>query len=82
MSEMQSTLDRLEARIEIQTARIDALYRLLERRGILPRAVDSAGHDALFDEESEALDLSCDWERPRPAGRRATRLHVGDATGV
>jgi hypothetical protein len=80
MSEMRATLDRLERRIEDQTARIDALYRMLELRG-LPR--DDAGRgDALFDElfpdEDEPLA-----PRPEvPTRRRATRLHVGSATGV
>jgi hypothetical protein len=83
MSEMQAPLDRLETRIENQAARIDALYRLLELHGILPRAVDAGRGDALFDHESEALGLSCGWDaRRRPAGRPATRLRVGDATGV
>jgi len=34
MNERQSTLDRLEARLEHQTARIDELYRLLEERSV------------------------------------------------
>jgi hypothetical protein len=83
MNEMQTTLDRLERRIEDQTARIDALYALLELRGILPHAADAGRGDALFDDESEAPDRSCGWhEKPRPTRRRATRLRVGEATGV
>ncbi|MGZ4332788.1 MAG: hypothetical protein ACXVRV_01745 [Gaiellaceae bacterium] len=82
MNENQNTLDRLEARIEDQTARIDALYRLLELRGILPRATDACRGDALFDDESEGLDLSGWAAKPRPTRRRSTRLHVGTATGV
>jgi len=34
MNDRHSTLDRLEARLEHQTARIDELYRLLEERGV------------------------------------------------
>jgi hypothetical protein len=41
MNETQATLDRLERRLEEQTARIDALYRMLERRGLVPRAVEA-----------------------------------------
>jgi hypothetical protein len=82
MNEMHATLDRLEARIEDQEARIDTLYRLLEQRGILPRTVDAGGGDALFDEEPEALDLPSWHESPHPTRCRATRFHVGEATGV
>jgi hypothetical protein len=38
-----SALDRLEARLERQAARIDALYRALEARGILPPESEEAG---------------------------------------
>ncbi len=78
MDEMHATLDRLETRIEDQGARIDALYRLLELRGILPQAVDAGRGDALSDEEPEVLDLPSWHESPRPA----RRFHVGEATGV
>jgi hypothetical protein len=84
MNEMHATLDRLETRIEDQTARGDALYRLLELRGILPRRVDVGRGAALFDDDSAELDLSCRWqERPETTVRRAApRFHVGEATGV
>jgi hypothetical protein len=84
MSEMHATLDRLETQIEDQAARIDALYALLELRGILPRRADVGRGDALFDDESEGLDLSCRrQERPQPTVRRAApSFHVGEATGV
>ena len=82
MNENQNTLDRLETRIEDQTARIDALYRLLELRGILPHAPDAGRGDALFDHESEGLDLSGWVAKPRPTQRRSTCLRVGTATGV
>jgi hypothetical protein len=83
MNEMHATLDRLETRIEDQAARIDALYALLELRGILPRRVDVGRGDALFDDSAE-LNLSCRRpERPQPTVRRAApRFHVGEATGV
>jgi hypothetical protein len=82
MNETHVTLDRLERRIEDQTARIDALYQLLELRGILPRSVEVGRGDALSDEESAALDLPSWHETPRPTRRRATRFHLGTATGV
>ena len=83
MNETHVTLDRLERRIEDQAARIDALYGLLEARGILPRGADAGSGDALFDSESEELDVSCGWERkPRPKARPVARFHVGEATGV
>ncbi len=83
MDEMHAALDRLERRIEFQTARIDSLCALLERRGILPRDADADGDDALLGDEPEALDLSCGWEaKSRPTARRAARFHVGEATGV
>ena len=69
MDEMHAALDRLEAQIEDQTARIDALYALLELRGILP--------------QPEAPDVSCGWDgQRRPTARRARHFHLGEATGV
>ena len=83
MNEMHATLDRLEIAIEDQSERIDALYGLLELRGILPRGGEAGRGDALFDDESEALDLSGGRKgRRRPAADRATRFHLGEATGV
>jgi len=83
MNEMHATLDRLEIAIEDQSERIDALYGLLELRGILPRGGDAGRGDPLFDVESEDLDLSGGWNRRRrPAAHRATRFHLGEATGV
>jgi hypothetical protein len=82
MDETQARLDRLEARLEDQVARIDALYRLLEQRGLLPRGAEAGRGDALFDDESEVLDLSPHPETRRHTARRATRFHVGTATGV
>ena len=70
MNEMHATLDRLERRVEDQGARIDALYRLLEVRGILPRDVDAGRADALPREEQ------------RRTRRRAAHFHIGTATGV
>jgi hypothetical protein len=82
MNETQARLERVETRLEAQVARIDALYRLLEQRGILPRGAEVGRGDALFDDESEVLDLSPHPETRRHAVRRATRFHVGTATGV
>ena len=82
MNEMHSTLDRLEARLDYQTARIDALYRALERHGL---TVDDAvpRGDALFDDVVETRDAGS-ARRPRRAraARRAVRLRVGQGTGV
>jgi hypothetical protein len=80
MNETNAQLDRLETRLEDQTARIDAVYGLLELRGILPRGADAGRGDALFDDESEELDLSRSWDRP--TSRRAAHFHLGEATGV
>jgi hypothetical protein len=78
-----ATLDRLETRIEDQTARIDALYGLLELRGILPRRADAGRGGALFDDESEDFDLSSGWEGGRrPTAHRSPHFHLGEATGV
>ena len=83
MDEMHAALDRLETRIDDQTARIDALYELLEQRGMLPPTVAAARGGSLFDDASEARDRSFVWkQKPRPTRRRATRLRVGNATGV
>jgi hypothetical protein len=68
MREMHSTLDRLEARLDYQAARIDALYRLLGTRGVLPARVE----DEPLVREIHAA----------PARHAPIRLHVGDATGV
>jgi hypothetical protein len=83
MDEMHEALERLETRIEDESARIDALYGLLELRGILPRGAGVGRGDALFDDESDALDLSCGWEDSRRlTARRTARFHLGEATGV
>ena len=83
MDDTHVALDRLEARIEDQAARIDALYRLLELRGILPRGVGTGRGDALSDEGSETVDFSGGWEgKRRPAVDRRAHFHVGEATGV
>jgi hypothetical protein len=83
MTEMHSLLYRLEARIDHQAARIDALHRELEERGILADATQAHAVDPLFDElvdpEDAPFAIGIGHE-PRP--RRATRLRVGDATGV
>jgi gamma-glutamyl:cysteine ligase YbdK (ATP-grasp superfamily) len=83
MVEPHSHLERLEARIDDQTARIDALYALLEAHGIVARPT-AAGHNALSAEiVQNAHSMSGVKVHARPA-RRPTRsgIHLGDATGV
>ncbi|HZD87543.1 MAG TPA: hypothetical protein VE088_06015 [Gaiellaceae bacterium] len=76
-----SVLDRLEARIDHQAARLDALYAALEAGGVLEPA-DAAVSDALFDElvqiEDSPLARDLAGER-RP--RAVDALHLGGATG-
>jgi hypothetical protein len=81
MDEMRAAMDRLEARLDHQAGRIDALYELLELRGIVPRSVGTARGDAFDDPDTR--DLCSVWkQRSRPTMRRSSRFHVGDATGV
>lgn len=68
MTAMHSTVDRLEARIDYQAARIDALYRILEASGVLPARVE---------DEPLVREAHAGSARHTPI-----RLHVGDATGV
>jgi hypothetical protein len=70
-----TTVDRLEARIDHQAARIDELFRLLKARGLIPDPA-YAPNDVLFDELVQIEDS--------PLGRdqSALPLHVGEATGV
>jgi len=83
MNERHSSLDRLEARIEYQAARIDTLYAVLEARGILHRPMDTPRGDALFDELEGIEDAPLVREtRYRPTKRRVSRLRLGNATGV
>jgi hypothetical protein len=74
MTEMHSTLDRLEARIDYQAARIDALYLLLENLGVLTADTEEA---VLFEDAPLARD-----EHAEPPRRSIRRLRVGEATGV
>jgi hypothetical protein len=83
MSKRQSRLDRIEERLDRQAARIDDLYRLLELRGIRPPAAETGTRDAFFDELVQVEDSPLARRmQVRPVRRRATRLRVGDATGV
>ena len=85
MSETHDTIDRLEARIDHQAARIDALYRALERHGIFPRPVNGSPGDASPDESWEVATVPSDRQAKRPPLRRPRRapgFHLGDATGV
>jgi hypothetical protein len=71
MNEMNSAVERLEARLECQAARIDALYALLEERGV---ATDRRSPI----EKAPRI-------RPRSRGPRRrphSRIHLGTATGV
>ena len=84
---MHSALDRLEARLDHQAGRLDALYEMLEQRGMLPRSAAGLNGDEWFGADPEAHvdapDLCSVWKRTSsPARRRATRIRVGDATGV
>ena len=81
---MHSALDRLEARIDHQTGRIDALYEMLEQRGMIPRSAATLRGDSWYgaDPEAEARDLCSVWKRRSPPARRPSRIHLGDATGV
>jgi hypothetical protein len=72
-----TTLDRLEARIDHQAARIDEVFRLLKGRGLIERPAD-VPTDALCDELVQIEDSPLARERsPEPLP-----LHVGEATGV
>ncbi len=83
MSSIYPSLDRLEARIEHQAARIDALYRRLEERGVIPGPADAGTTDALCDELVQIEDAPlARARRSRPVRRRATRLRVGNSSGV
>jgi hypothetical protein len=76
MHEIHHTaLDRLEARIDHQAARIDEVFRLLKARGLIEDPTD-VPDDALFDELVEVEDS------PLAREKRAEPLHVGQATGV
>jgi hypothetical protein len=87
MDEMHSALDRLEARLDHQAGRIDALYEMLEQRGVLPQSAATLEGEECFgaepDAHAESRDLCSVWKRTSPpARRRPTRIHLGDATGV
>ena len=68
-------LDRLEARLDHQAARIDELFRLLKARGLIQDPAD-VPNDALFDELVQVEDS------PLAREKCAQPLHVGEATGV
>jgi hypothetical protein len=83
MSDTQSSLERLEARLDYQAARLDALYRMLETASVLPRPARRGRSDAFFDELFHVEDSPLAREQCEPAKRRrSSRLHIGDATGV
>jgi hypothetical protein len=78
MDETQTTLDRLERRIEEQAARIDALQLILERNGIFPRPLCAARADEVW----EIAKLPVPERKRSRIGRGAPRLRLGTATGV
>jgi hypothetical protein len=83
MREMPSSVDRLETRLDCLAARVDALYSLLEARGIVP-SPDGEVRDSLFDEllQIEEAPFARERRAPRTRRRTAGRLHVGSASGV
>jgi hypothetical protein len=84
MTETHSSIDRLETRVDRLTARVDALYSLLETREILSQPTEAGGGDALFDElvQIEDTPFARETRTRSPRRQRATRLHVGSASGV
>lgn len=80
---MHTSIDRLETRLDCLAARVDALYSLLEARGIVP-SPDGEVRDSLFDEllQIEEAPFAREQCAPRPRRRLAGRLHVGSASGV
>ena len=78
MNEMYSPLDRLEARVDRQAARIDTLYAILAARGLLARPLDRLNGDEL----GEIEDAPIAREVQAPPQRRRAHFRVGDATGV
>jgi hypothetical protein len=78
-----SSLERLEARIDHQAARIDEIYHLLKARGMLSDSVAAEVRGALFEEFVPFEDAPLTRERrAEPTLHRSTRLRVGQATGV
>jgi hypothetical protein len=83
MSDLEDKIDRLEARIDHQAARIDALYRALEREGIFPRPETGMPPDASSaDAAWEVADVPANRQRTPAPVRRAAGFHLGTATGV
>jgi hypothetical protein len=72
----------LEARIDYQTARIDALYAALERHGIYPRPLTGSPGEPESDDSWEVADAPSTRERKSLPARRAAGFHLGTATGV
>jgi hypothetical protein len=83
MKEMQSTVGRMEARIDYQAARIDALYAILHAQGVLPCPPDAGRGGALFEELDDVEDAPLARDTQAWTSRRPPcRLRVGEATGV
>jgi hypothetical protein len=81
MNRSYPSLDRLEARLDQQAARLDALYRMLEEHGIVPARADAG--DAFFDELVQIEDAPlARAPRSRPVKRRSTRSPVGHSSAV
>jgi len=82
MREMGNTIDRLEARIDLQAARIDALYEILERNGISPRPATGSGDAPSVEPVEVRAARSNKRRKTPPRSRRAAGFHLGTATGV
>lgn len=82
MNDITSALERLEARLDYQTTRIDALYALLVEGSILHHP-SHRGDDELFDELIQIEDAPlARGTHASPERNPSEPLHVGDATGV
>lgn len=83
MTRIYPSVDQLEARIDHQAARIDALYRMLRAAGVIPGPLEPGSRDAFFDGLIPCEDAPLTRDRDaQPATARTSRLHVGEATGV
>lgn len=83
MTRIYPSVDRLEARIDHQAARIDALYRVLKEAGVIPCPMEPGLRDVFFDKLIPYEDAPLTRDRnAEQATRRTPRLHVGAATGV
>jgi hypothetical protein len=83
MNEMHDQITRLEARIDHQAVRIDALYAAIEREGIFPRPVTGSRPGEPPEAGWEVAAVPPRKQRRKlPSRRRAPGFHLGNATGV